>query len=323
MHYDLCLICAKAEELRVVIETFRKSWKMVPGERTSDRIFEVPTPVGPKPVLVATCTGMGHLNAAVRTTQIISLYQPGVLMFVGTAASMRPTEVQVGDVVIPKKAISRIYEKISQKGQADYEDRIAGGNFKEIFFDDNALISDVETVSCSGDALGVIASVPIGDIKLNGVAPGAPLTIAGEQITLRNPKVADDLDIFSCGMVVDSTSYRTFLNAIAHANMRKAAVIDMESFGFFSAIAATRNIGAGSVCEGIMIRGVSDYAGRKQQSENLPVDLKRAAMENAAIVAQRFVQQLAAATEPPPAKTDAKSDQSPLGQEDPPAQNAP
>lgn len=117
--------------------------------------------------------------------------------------------------------------------------------------------------------------------------------MGGQSIALRQPKVLDDLDIFSCGMVVDSVSYRTFLTDLADQTMRKAAIIDMESYGFFGAISATKATGVGTVCEGIMVRGVSDYAGRKQQTEQIPGNWKALAVKNAATVAAELVKQIA------------------------------
>lgn len=299
MHVEICLICAKSEELREVIKVldsdgdFRKikrgNLKDIKGAHLTDQVYEI---AGSQMKLIAaTCSGMGHMKAAVRTTQIIARHQPSILIFLGTAAALRPEKVQIGDVIIPRKSIFRVYEKISQKGQRDHDSRARNGAFKEYFFEDNALISDLSTVECSPQAQGLVASLKLNEVYLSR-GEGEEINVGGKSINLRNPKIFDDIDIFSCGMVVDSVSYREFLTEIADENMRKADAIDMESYGFFSAIEEIRRIGVGSVCEGIMIRGISDYAGRKQQTEELPAEWKLAASTNAAVVAAHVLKSL-------------------------------
>ena len=48
----------------------------------------------------------------------------------------------------------------------------------------------------------------------------------------------------------------------------------------------------GSDTEGVMIRGVSDYAGRKQQTETKPDDWKSVCVANAAIVAAQIIKDM-------------------------------
>lgn len=298
---DFCVICAKSEELQQVMEIFDQQFERKRGRFKSDQLYVVPTKSGTSAanvpgeytILATTCVGMGHMNAAIRTAQVINNNQPGILLFVGTAATLKPSEIQIGDVVIPRKAINRFYEKVSEKGQDDYEQRIALVDFKETFFENsNALISDIATINCSPEALSTVASIPFTQVALEHGQLGK-VKIANEEFQLRQPKIFDDVDIFSCGMVVDSVSYRTFLTSMVHASMRKVGIIDMESYGFFNAIEAGRDGGVGSNCAGIMIRGISDYAGRKQQTETLPDDWKKKAVRNAAIVASSLISRVA------------------------------
>lgn len=293
MHHEFAIICAKPEELRQVIAVFdEKKFKRMRGRRLLDQVYEIPSSEGPMSLLVTTCNAMGHMPAAVRTAQVITVNQPSVIIFLGTAASLRPEKIQIGDVVIPRKAVSRVYEKVSEKGQDDYERRVAMNGFRETFFDENALISDISTEDCTVEALTAMAGVEISRIKLEA-GSNAQVTIGEQQYSLRKPTVFDDVDIFSCGMIVDSVSYRTFLTRLADESMRKVGIIDMESHGFFSAIRALKNSPAGAVADGIMIRGISDYAGRKQQTEALPNDWKVKSLRNAALVAQRVVERIA------------------------------
>lgn len=290
--YHAAVICAKPEELRAVVKQLKTTWTMGQGEELSHQVFEVERAGSKEPsrIMVATCGSMGNLSAATRTAQIITNHQPGVLIFTGTAASMNTSQVQIGDVVVPRKAVRRTYEKITERGQRDFEERVVDG-FKEIFFDETALLSDISTVACSEDSQGIIGAMDIDAIELESGSLGL-FTVDDQPIHLRKPKVNDDVNIFSCGMVVDSRSYRQFLKTVSQQHMRKTDVIDMESYGFFSAIASTRTYGAGNGCTGVMIRGISDYAGRKQQTEELPDAWKAIALRNAATVTHHCLESL-------------------------------
>ncbi|MBS0626026.1 MAG: hypothetical protein JSS32_08255 [Verrucomicrobia bacterium] len=90
-------------------------------------------------------------------------------------------------------------------------------------------------------------------------------------------------------MVVNSEAYRTFL---AKQSPRKGLVIDMESFGFFKVIDDLLRQ-SDSVSQGIMIRGISDYAGRKETTELGKTAWKTVAVRNAAKVAASAIKQLA------------------------------
>jgi hypothetical protein len=67
----------------------------------------------------------------------------------------------------------------------------------------------------------------------------------------------------------------------------------MESFGFFRAIEASRDMEVKFNCSGLMIRGISDYAGRKYDTESRPDGWKDKAVRNAAIVTGALMKKLA------------------------------
>jgi nucleoside phosphorylase len=291
---QFCVVCAKPEEAAEVIRVFDERFERDPAtaKGASDHVYMVPGDHDRK-LMVTTCADMGHISAAVRTAQVLALHRPGVMVFVGTAASLNPHELQLGDVVIPKKALLRTYEKVSQKGQADYEERVCQPDFRETFFDDNALIANMDSIKLTSDANDIVAIVPR-DIALDS-GEGLAAVVGGEQVELRSPKVVIDVDIISCGMVVDSVSYRDFLNRLRHGMMRKAYAIDMESFGFFQAVESTRR---SHDCTALMIRGISDYAGRKQQTEHgddepRPSGWKERATRNAGLVVAALFETLA------------------------------
>jgi nucleoside phosphorylase len=296
--HDYCVLCAKEGELTEVIKVFNDHFEARRGDYSADRVYAVPTRTGTgaagepgmQTIFATTCVGMGHTAAAVRTAQVIKIHQPGVIIFLGTAAALRPHEIQLGDVVIPKKAILRVYDKVSEKCPKEVA-QLAAEGFREMFFGNNALHSDIDTASCSPEALAAMATIPVSEINLEQ-GTQASIVLGGETIQLRAPKIVKDVDIFSCGMVVDSISYRTFLTTMADSSMRKVGIIDMESYGFFHALAGSMN-GAGVFSTGLMIRGISDYAGRKKDTEKLPTDWRSASVRNAARVAQKLISVLA------------------------------
>lgn len=279
-----------------MIAVFDERFPVVEG-RITDRIYEI-GPTKQKVKLFASAT-MGHLGAAVRTGQIISQHSPALIIYFGTAASLRPDEVQLGDVVIPRKAVSRVYEKISERGQKDYDERVSVGGFKEFFFESTALISDIWTKDTSEDALPALATLDIKKVVLAKGADGE-VKLGDKTFALRAPRVMDDVDVFSCGMVIDSVAYREFIRTLLNEHLRKAAIVDMESYGFFGAIDASKKGGAvGSSTEGLMIKGISDYAGRKSQTEALPTEWKELSLKNAATVAALLLERLTGAAPAP------------------------
>ena len=294
-HHDFCIICAKPEELAQVLRVFeadfQQDFKRAKGKRVFDHVFELGNGYTLK---LTACTTMGHMHAAVRTAQVILSSHPQIVFFVGTAASLSPSEIQLGDVVIPRKAVSRVYEKVSEEGQGDYDARARDKEFEEFTVETikNALISDLATKDCSEDGLSAIAALDVGKVTLER-GPAGEITINGQRHALREPKVHQDIDIFSCGMVVDSISYREMINRLTRRSMRKTAAIDMESYGFFRAIEAARDMDVKYNCSGLMIRGISDYAGRKRETESRPDGWKDKAVRNAAIVTGALMKKLA------------------------------
>ncbi|WP_197411642.1 MULTISPECIES: 5'-methylthioadenosine/S-adenosylhomocysteine nucleosidase family protein [unclassified Sphingopyxis] len=294
--YEFCVLCAKLEEMRAITSVFDECFDQAPGHRRTDVVYKVPSE-DDLFLKVAMCPGMGDMNAAVRTTQIITLSQPTFIIFVGTAASLRPKHLQVGDVVVPNNAINRIYEKVTEEGRSDY-DRLSGRkDFREQFFGANALIANSQTMPCSPDALGALSRVQADRLVLDSPL-GKTFQLGSEEFEIREPKLHDDVSIFSCGMVIDSVSYRDFIADLMDIVMRKVHAIDMESFGFFKSIDAVQRTPVGAASQGLMIRGISDYAGRKDETEARPDDWRGIAVKNAAIVAAQVILELAKLSKP-------------------------
>lgn len=283
-HIPFIVLCPKSEELDEVIKVIKADSRFRRlADRSIDPIFEFTTKSGPKRLKAVTSGGMGHMKTALKAALEIWMHDPVVVFLVGTAASLDSTKLQLGDVIIPRKSVYRRYDKVSEEGQPDYELRIKNPTNAERFHSKNLLCADTETVDVSGRAQSAIAASGLKNLKLvRGANVG--ISIDGTEVGLRDPKVVLDDDIISCGMVVDSISYRDFLKTTAESFTRKVTAIDMESLGFYEALSGAKTVPYGSRAEGIMIRGISDYAGRKSQTEARPEDWKAASSFNAATV---------------------------------------
>ncbi len=283
-HIPFIVLCPKSEELDEVTKVIRADGRFKRIASTEvDPIFEFKTESGTKRLKAVTSGGMGHMKTALKATLEIWMHDPMFIFLLGTAASLDRSKLQLADVIIPRKSIYRSYDKVSEIGQPDYELSIGNPANAEMFHSENVLCADTETVNVSARAQSAIAACSLTDFKL---MRGKDLTasIDGEEVNLRDPKIVLDDDIISCGMVVDSVSYRNFLKTASESFSRKATAIDMESFGFYEALAVAKTIPYDSRAEGIMIRGISDYAGRKSQNEARPADWKAASVKNAATV---------------------------------------
>lgn len=287
------VLCAKLEELRAVRRVFHGEFdRFVEDDKNIDQVYAVGRSGSGLTMLVSTCGKMGNMAAAIHTSRMVSLYKPEMVFFVGTAASMAPEDVQVGDVVIPRKAVYRLYEKISEEGNEDYDKRMEQGSLSEKFLENNVLCAVTDSQETSPRAQTAISGPGFDEIELQSGAVGETLEIGDQHVTLRESKIHFDEDIFTCGMVVDSVSYREFAKRVAAITDRKLTLIDMESYGFLYAIEQLRGNHNGSTAEGVMVRGVSDYAGRKRLSEELPQGWKDVSVENAARVVVDMINEI-------------------------------
>lgn len=233
---------------------------------------------------------MGHVHAAAKTAQLVARYKPLIIFFVGTAGSLDPGSLRFGDVVIPTKVYYRIYEKIVQRGQREFEKAETRADFKEFFFDkDQLLLTDPVTEPITDGARNWLSDISFAGIALrDGTLEPEWLSRLNPQ---RGPKLEEDATIATCGMLINSEVYRDFLVGLAG---RKAYAADMESLGFFKAIADMRQSPAISRTDGIMIRGISDYAGRKESTELSSSNWKEIANHNAAVAAAHAINQVVA-----------------------------
>jgi nucleoside phosphorylase len=282
------VLTAKAEELRDVKVIFDAAFKRLDrgGDAEKQTVYLIPgRPRSPERRLLATtCDAMGSLHAAVRTAQLVGRYTPSLMLFVGTAASLRPGKVRLGDVIVPETAWMRIYDKIVEAPQQAYQDAVARQNFRERFFNDHVLLATSFSEDLSQAARDYVSDVDFSAVEATLDDADLPAPWASE--LKRKPRVIDDTGIANCGMVVNSETYRDFLLETAD---RKIDAIDMESYGFFKAL---RDLNR-TATAGLMIRGISDYAGRKEGVELGPTKWKQIANKNAARVALAMVRGIA------------------------------
>lgn len=280
-----CIICAKMDELHDVISVLDEEFPDRPRNSGSDSVVRIiqKEDEGPPTTVYATCTPqMGNVHSAVKTAQVIINYEPQLVFFVGTAASMAPSKIRLGDVVIPNRAHYHFYEKIVEEGQPEYADKLSDKHFQEFFMDNNALLYNTDISIINGSAATTVSRLNNNKIKLEDAE--LPENWAAMLKQQRGPKIENDVEIVSCGMVVNSGKFKDILG---ERTGRKAQTIDMESFGFFQAVQDLRDsehVTERSLASGIMVRGISDYAREKDDTEGVSGQWKRVATRNAARV---------------------------------------
>ncbi|MBS0625208.1 MAG: hypothetical protein JSS32_04085, partial [Verrucomicrobia bacterium] len=198
--HTFCIITAKSDELREVKSVLKTAFRREDDDPLSGRAVYIVKERPRQPtltLLATTCSAMGNVYAATKTAQIISLHNPSVLFFVGTAASLDPGTVRLGDVIVPNGYGYRFYDKIVEKGQKDFEKAVADKDFKERFFGDNVLLTDYFTHSLPGSAPDLISDV---DFKSGVMLDDGDLAQEWQDelkkgSSMRTPKVETDVQM--------------------------------------------------------------------------------------------------------------------------------
>lgn len=284
--YTFCITTAKSDELTHFIPVFQSYFG---GGRPlhGGTLFRYLKP-GSKPrdtttIFLTTCGGMGNILSASRSAEIATAFAPTYFIFSGTAGSLSPDTVRLGDVVIPMSVVSRHYQRICEKGERDYVARVIPG-YEELFFKDSALIADVGTRDLprqSHSAIGRLDKVGLSQKVAAGCA-NVPLP-QSQAANARAAKVVDDINVMTCGLLINSDPYRDFV--LLKCPLKTAAV-DMESFGFMRAHDSA--VGLGTPFTPVIIRGISDYAGKRTTLARDP-RWGEIANKNAAMVAAEFI----------------------------------
>jgi nucleoside phosphorylase len=131
-HADVAIVIALKEEFRVFATRVRNHTELEPVRNPEfggyDYRFEVPCADGGQYVVVATVIDdMGAGPAGDVTHRVLSTWEPRIVVSIGIAASLNPSDVRLGDVVVADQGIAYL-EKSKACGDADSWDLKVGGD---------------------------------------------------------------------------------------------------------------------------------------------------------------------------------------------------
>lgn len=287
---DVCIICARVSESSTARAIFGNEFQLVrENDELQEALYSYQVGSGKHrrniEIRFMICSDMGNMAAAQATTEAIYRFQKcHYFFFVGTAGSLNPPMVRLGDVFIPEFVEARFGVKIVARGEKDYEKHKKTNDFVELFADkeSTAYITKSRLWGLNKTSQNTLADIDFESIKLNFRRPELP-SLPENYPAARPPTIVLDDCAATCDMIVNSESYTQFLRETLE---REANIIDMESYGFFDAIRkADRN-----PC-GLVVRGISDYAGRKTAVDR-HTSWKAIAVEHAARTVALMIKQM-------------------------------
>jgi len=118
MKADVAIITALGKELEAILnhgkERYGLGWKTTKSQR-SKRIYHQAANKMRRRIVAVQAHGMGQLNAAIVTNDVISDFSPNVILLVGIAAGIAD-HVQLGDIVISGQVIDYELGKLAEGG---------------------------------------------------------------------------------------------------------------------------------------------------------------------------------------------------------------
>ena len=118
MKADVAIITALGKELDAILiqgkEQYGLGWKMIKSQR-SKRIYHQAVNKMQRRIVAVQAHGMGQLNAAIVTNDVITDFSPKVILLVGIAAGIAD-EVQLGDIVVSGQVIDYELGKLTEGG---------------------------------------------------------------------------------------------------------------------------------------------------------------------------------------------------------------
>ncbi len=276
--YEVVVLCAKPKEQKFVTEHFDKTFERLKHYKPVYKISNEPENL--VNLLVMNCGEMGNISAASVTGHVLGWHKPNLVILVGTAGSLDPKKYNIGDVVIPELGA----QTLSYNGIVDSE---------HIDFEKNRkrkLVADLWPNGIDGTEYALRQDTNKSNITLSRysrdiISRASETTMDLPELTAllekyegnNDPKIHQDVHVFSWEKVVDSAKYRDKLNV----QYSKTAAVDMESYGFLHAAKQYQDNLAVSA---IIVRGISDLCGNKA------IDFKDGyAVRNASIVAAEIV----------------------------------
>lgn len=110
---DVAILVALNKELDSVLKS-KGHWEKLQFDGDIRSYFRTITPAGVS-VVAARSSGMGQLNAALLTHDVISRFKPGKIILVGIAGGIG-NEVRLGDIVVSDQVVDYELGKITERG---------------------------------------------------------------------------------------------------------------------------------------------------------------------------------------------------------------
>jgi nucleoside phosphorylase len=280
----IVVMCAKPDELEIVQGLFSPHFAPIKnrGSEFTEYLLPASGSGTEEKLILCNCADMGNTFAAAATGYFIGTRQPNLMLFLGTAGSLRPNKCKPGDVVIPSACDTRYYDRICEKDSNDFRELTSRADFREYFFGsgDGGYLNALNHRSAQAEltlAAGKYRTTYLSNRR-------AKVTKKLQQFPTGDTpaQIHSDARIFSWDMIIDSAAYRDFLVPLLD---RKVCAVDMESFGFLKTIDTFAKRQTDKTTNGLVIRGISDNSTAKASEFD-----QKTAMTNAAIVAVDLIQ---------------------------------
>jgi nucleoside phosphorylase len=237
---------------------------------------------------VMECSDMGNVTAAINTAYVISEYEPNLLIFSGIAGSLEASRIRIGDVIFPRSIRTRYFQKLKRYNgnyaSASLQDKaevLEGVKGKLMTFD-----RTVEATMRGRQLLSHIANKRL-DVLLETADIPADW-LQHHRIANRPARVVDEEFSFSWDKVLSNKDYIDYIRPLIG---NSCTVVDMESYGFLSAVHKLRSAVRGYTSEAVVIRAVSDFAEHKELSDQ-DARWRTLGLRNMAIATRYVIQEV-------------------------------
>lgn len=270
LHLELSKASA-AEPTGRLKERLRKSGASIPvfaikdSTATDDRHISVG---------LLECSDMGNVASAINTAQVIVQHEPSLVIFSGIAGSLNSKKYRIGDVFFPRFVRTRYFQKLKSYS-GDYMRLGAAERAEMLEQVSGQLLAFDKTISVTDTARNLLSHVSNQD--LNRILQTAEIPedwSKSHGLLGRRTQVVDEEYSFCWDKVLSNQKY---IDAVRSLLGNTATIVDMESYGFLSALEKLRGSAKGTnnslkryATNGIIIRSVSDYAEYKDLSDSDP-----------------------------------------------------
>jgi nucleoside phosphorylase len=281
-------------------------------------------------VTVQTLSGMGHIEAVIGTSSVITAKRPNLVIMVGIAGSLNPSKVGLGDVVVSNQAKLFASDKVAQVPVESEKPEYIFGTSRDLeraradgqcviderdrFFTSSFLRYErnfVQSLEIE-EKLSEIED-PIGKSNLQVLNSSSLPPRFQELPSSKRSREVHFGWILGSNHVVDSREYREYLNQKnteldLDIHRQKGdysrvlwkpgdlLAVDMESYGVLRAVEkarTTNNLDGGvpSLLGGVIVRGISDICEYKGDLDKKTGNsIRRLAVENATEVALSIIE---------------------------------